>query len=186
MSNAVYTRRVFLGQTIFTAGAAAYVAGCKRPAPKAEMLSAEEAAVVTAMAEQIIPADQDPGATDLGVIHYIDRQLRRRHAKHFPLYRDGVAALQASSEGLHGKPFTALAWDEQTALLRMLDSGSAPGDAWKSVPAQTFFKIVIDHTMQGFYGSPRHGGNLNFMSFKMLGLDMPDIIGQNRYEGGEG
>ena len=36
-------------------------------------------------------------------------------------------------------------------------------------------------TMQVFYGAPRHGGNKNFMSYKMLGLDMPVVTGQNRY-----
>ena len=35
--------------------------------------------------------------------------------------------------------------------------------------------------MQGFYGSPRHGGNRNYVSYKMLGLEYPRVIGQNRY-----
>jgi gluconate 2-dehydrogenase gamma chain len=35
--------------------------------------------------------------------------------------------------------------------------------------------------MQGYYGSPIHGGNKDYMSFNMLGLDYPLIIGQNRY-----
>jgi gluconate 2-dehydrogenase gamma chain len=34
--------------------------------------------------------------------------------------------------------------------------------------------------MQGYYGSPRHGGNKNFISYKMIGLDEPQIIGENR------
>jgi gluconate 2-dehydrogenase gamma chain len=35
--------------------------------------------------------------------------------------------------------------------------------------------------MQGFYGSPRHGGNRNYVSYKMLGLEYPVVMGQNRY-----
>jgi len=35
--------------------------------------------------------------------------------------------------------------------------------------------------MQGFYGSPRHGGNRNYASYKMMGLEYPRLIGQNRY-----
>jgi len=35
--------------------------------------------------------------------------------------------------------------------------------------------------MQGYYGSPRHGGNKDNMSYKMLKLDYPVVIGQNRY-----
>jgi hypothetical protein len=30
--------------------------------------------------------------------------------------------------------------------------------------------MVIDHTMQGFYGSPEHGGNRDEASWKMLGI----------------
>jgi gluconate 2-dehydrogenase gamma chain len=36
--------------------------------------------------------------------------------------------------------------------------------------------------MQGFYGSPRHGGNRGFVSFRMIGIDYPRIVGQNRYK----
>ena len=41
--------------------------------------------------------------------------------------------------------------------------------------------MIRDHTMQGFYGSPRHGGNKGYASYKMLGLEYPRVIGQNRY-----
>jgi gluconate 2-dehydrogenase gamma chain len=36
--------------------------------------------------------------------------------------------------------------------------------------------------MQSYYGSSRHGGNKNNTSYKMLQLDYPVIIGQNRYK----
>jgi gluconate 2-dehydrogenase gamma chain len=34
--------------------------------------------------------------------------------------------------------------------------------------------------MQGFYGSPRHGGNRDYLSYRMLGIDYPQVIGRNR------
>jgi gluconate 2-dehydrogenase gamma chain len=43
---------------------------------------------------------------------------------------------------------------------------------------------VLDHTRQGFYGSPRHGGNRDYASYRMLGLAYPNLIGQNRYANG--
>jgi gluconate 2-dehydrogenase gamma chain len=39
-----------------------------------------------------------------------------------------------------------------------------------SSPLASFFAMVIDHTMQGFYGSPEHGGNRDEASWKMLGI----------------
>jgi gluconate 2-dehydrogenase gamma chain len=37
---------------------------------------------------------------------------------------------------------------------------------------------VCDHCMQGYYGSPRHGGNRDFASWKMLGLPYPQVVGR--------
>ena len=45
-----------------------------------------------------------------------------------------------------------------------------------------FFNLVIRHSMQGFYGAPRHGGNRNYMSYRMMGLDFPLVVGRNHYE----
>ena len=35
----------------------------------------------------------------------------------------------------------------------------------------SFFALVIDHTMQGFYGSPQYGGNRDEASWKMLAIE---------------
>jgi gluconate 2-dehydrogenase gamma chain len=40
--------------------------------------------------------------------------------------------------------------------------------------------------MQGFYGSPRHGGNKNYMSYQMMGIDFPLVVGRNHYKHLEG
>ena len=45
-----------------------------------------------------------------------------------------------------------------------------------------FFAYVVDHTMQGYYGDPRHGGNREGASWKMLGLPYPPIRGRLRYD----
>jgi len=62
----------------------------------------------------------------------------------------------------------------------MMEKNEMPQEQWTISPKK-FFDLLLDRTMQGFYGSPRHGGNKNYMSFKMLKLDYPLLIGQNRY-----
>ena len=44
-----------------------------------------------------------------------------------------------------------------------------------------FFNLVRSHTFQGYYGSPRHGGNRNAVSWHMLGLDEPPLRGRAQY-----
>jgi len=36
--------------------------------------------------------------------------------------------------------------------------------------------------MQGYYGSPRHGGNRDAISWRMLGLDEPPLRGRAQYD----
>ena len=64
----------------------------------------------------------------------------------------------------------------------MIQTGNMKESAWAGGFDKEFFSMVRDHSMQAYYGSPRHGGNKNNMSYKMLKLDYPLIIGQNRYK----
>ncbi|MGH8442968.1 MAG: gluconate 2-dehydrogenase subunit 3 family protein, partial [Nevskiaceae bacterium] len=57
--------------------AAAQQAGAARDAgADFEMLTAEEAADLAAIAAQIIPSDGSPGATEAGVVYFMDSALR--------------------------------------------------------------------------------------------------------------
>lgn len=141
----------------------------------------EEARLADAVAEQIIPADQDPGAHDLGVVFFMDQQLATTYVRFQQDYRKGLAGLEEASRLLFGRGFCGLAWNQQTELLKKLESGKVEGEMWRERSPAAFFRLVRDHAMQGFYGSPRHGGNRGYGSYRMLGLDYPQIIGQNRY-----
>jgi gluconate 2-dehydrogenase gamma chain len=143
--------------------------------------TAVEATVVDAIAEQIVPADEDAGAREAGVVSYIDRQLVGPFEEHQQTYRRGIAGVQQAANAMFGGDFESLSWTQQTRVLRAMERDEAPGDHWASTSARSFFELIRDHTMQGFYGSPRHGGNRNFVSFRMIGLDYPRIVGQNRY-----
>jgi gluconate 2-dehydrogenase gamma chain len=143
--------------------------------------SGAEAMVVDAVAEQIIPADQDAGARDANVVNYIDRQLVGPFETHQPTYRTGIVGVQQTSHALFGSNFETLEWARQTEVLRALERGDPPGAVWENASSRSFFELIRDHTMQGFYGSPRHGGNRGFVSFDMIGIDYPRIVGQNRY-----
>ena len=48
--------------------------------------------------------------------------------------------------------------------------------------SRAFFELVREHTMEGYYGSPRHGGNRDAVSWRMLGLDEPPLRGRAQYD----
>lgn len=145
----------------------------------------DEARLVEAVSEQIIPADTDPGAKDAGVVVFIDRQLVGPYARYQMAYRDGLRALQETCRRQFDKPFEALGWDDQTKVLASLEAGRAPQELWTSPTCSEFFNLVLEHTKQGFYGSPQDGGNRNYVSYKMLGLESSYRPGPNRDPGGK-
>ena len=52
--------------------------------------------------------------------------------------------------------------------------------------SEPFFDLVVTHAMQGFYGDPRHGGNRDFASWRMLGLPPVPVRGRNRTNSAKG
>ncbi len=147
-------------------------------------LTIEEAKVLEAVCEQIIPADKDPGAKEANVVNFIDKQLVKYYKKHQNTYRTGLAGVEETSKIKYNQSFDKLTLDQQYQIMLSLESGQAKGKIWEQHSSSGFFNLVREHTMQGFYGSPKHGGNKNYVSYKMLGLDSPIIIGQNRYHTG--
>ncbi len=132
-------------------------------APKHKVLTETEADIVIALTEAIIPADKDPGAKEAGVVHFIDTQLAGPYKRHVTRYRTELPKLDAACRIATGKGLAQLRLAERSGFLERVDKGEFPGGS--------FFQLVIDHTMQGFYGSPKHGGNRNAASWKMMGIE---------------
>jgi gluconate 2-dehydrogenase gamma chain len=171
-------RRIFL-QATAAAAAASTLPSCEGTKAGWRFFTDEEGKTVEAICDQIIPEDQDPGAARAGSAHYIDIQLVGAYRDHRETYRTALAGVDQSSAALCGKRFVDLAADEKVRVLTALENDQAPGEAWKGLPARQFFALIVDHTMQGFYGDPRHGGNKDGMSWKMLALPQPPVLGHD-------
>jgi gluconate 2-dehydrogenase gamma chain len=164
------TRRRFL-QVAATAAASSALISCARHAGPWRFFTPGEAHSIEALCEQIIPADQDPGATWAGTIYYIDSQLVGHFRKFQSAYRSGITSFDAACRAAHGRPFAELPFDTQTTFLNQLPASLQP-----------FFGMVITHTMQGFYGDARHSGNRDAVSWRMLGIPIIPIRGRDHYE----
>src|SRR5207247_1201849 len=81
-----------------------------------------------AVAEQIIPADQDPGAKQAGSVRYIDRVLAAEQRDRRPMYAAGLQGIDQTSRLLYSRDFVKVSFDEQTAVLEALEKGEAPGE----------------------------------------------------------
>jgi gluconate 2-dehydrogenase gamma chain len=139
-------------------------------APGYKVLSPAQVATLEAMAEQIIPADQDPSAREAGAVHYIDNVLASEQSERLALYAVGLEGTDQTSQLLYGLDFAKVSFDEQTVVLNSLEQGTAPGEVWRIVSSQEFFALAWGHVLEGFYGSPEHGGNKNYVSWEMVGF----------------
>jgi len=153
-------RRKFL-----TAGAAAAAAGCNANKNPWRFFTEAEAQTLAAICDQIVPADEDPGAAWAGAVAYIDRQLMGHFKEHQTAYRKGIA----TADQLSGGNFASLSKESQMVLLQKME---------KSKDTAAFVSLAVTHTMQGFYGSPRHGGNRDFASWRMLGVPSSPVRGR--------
>ena len=135
------------------------------------VLSDEEAGILTAICDQIVPADDFPSASQAGVLTFIDVQLRGPYKRHRQIYLLGLRRANLSCRNRFGTALDAATPPQQLEIVREIERQDPQ-----------FFGLVRNHTMQGYYGSPRHGGNRDAVSWRMLGLDEPPLRGRAQYD----
>jgi len=132
-------------------------------------LNDDDAATVAAFSERLMPgAPGKPGASDAGVLNYIDLALAGAYADQQDFYRRGLAALDAHCRTTYGKPFALLAAAQQDEVITALEGGKATGFSWPT--AQAFFNTVRTHTMEGMFADPVYGGNKDFAGWLLVGF----------------
>ena len=115
----------------------------------------EQAATVDAMAAQIYPTTDTPGAAEAQVLYFIDLALVTFAQDKQDIYTKGFAELAGHTGG---KPFASLPTDQQIQMLTMIEK-------------TPFFRTVRDHTIMGMFAAPQHGGNYKKIGWSQIGFD---------------
>jgi len=90
-------------------GGAAIAIGCTvREQRNWDFLTEDQARTLTAICDQIVPADEFPSASQAGVLTYIDRQLFRHYRRHQGAYREGLEQARAKSRERFGHDLALL------------------------------------------------------------------------------
>lgn len=147
-------------------------------------LTPKEAEELDRLSEELIPADPPspengvrgvPGAHDAKVVRYIDWQLATGapYERHLPTYRKHLALIREGGGQRAARPPAAAANCRAGAPRPPMSAAEVE----KEFPE--FFKLLLNHVKQGFYGHPRHGGNAGWASYRMLGIAGPSVTGRN-------
>lgn len=176
------SRRRFIAIAGIATSSFIVLQNCTYPHFSWRFFTIEEARLVDTIADQIIPADDWPGGKQSGVTNFIDKQLVGPYSRYQSTYRNGLRLISNTCKKLYNKNFEELLSAQQITFLETMEAGKLENTGFEPGFAREFFNLICDHTMQSYYGSSRHGGNKNNLSYKMLSLDYPLIIGQNRYK----
>ena len=152
----------------------------------------DECAFIHAACDQLIPHDEvGPGAVELGVPEFIDRHAQTPYAAGAIFYMEGpfVEAspefgyqgalaprdiLRVGIKGVDayckqhfsGKRFAELAPTDQETVLKSLEAGKIE---LEEISAKLFFSQFLGEVRMGYFADPKHGGNKNMGSWKMIG-----------------
>ena len=155
-------------------------------------LTSEERETVAAIFAILIPSDEDgPGATEAEAVTFIDRQLagfygQAQHwymkgpfpagaatqgyqSEHPPaqLYRLGLRELDLYCERDFGVPFRGLSEDDRHSVLEGLDNEEIE---FTDVSAKTFFDLMLENVIEGFFSDPIYGGNRDLIGWRYVGF----------------
>ena len=138
----------------------AHYAATSQSSPKLEFFTQEQSVEVEAIAAQIIPTDDTPGAREARVIYFIDRALATFAQDDRSLFVNGLEDLLKKTRKRFGKTkrFSDLSSARQTELL-------------KSIEKSPFFELARTMTILGMFSNPEYGGNYNQIGWKLLGFE---------------
>ena len=171
-------RRRFL-QTAVATGLAAGTVACSTEKSRFRFLTLKEAETAAAICDRLIPPDEFPGAAAAGAVDYIDLQLDGHLRKYRQAYRTGLAGVNAASQAKYGTRFATLQEERRSELLKLIEAGKASG-AWTG--QREFFALILAHTMQSYYGDPRHGGNREEVGYRSIGLPAVPVRGRSQHD----
>ncbi len=145
---------LLLGGAISAPTVAAVLAGCEassaggeRWSPRA--LTPEQGDLVAAIADQIIPRTDTPGARDVGVHRFIDTMLAEYYStEERSAFLSGLAEVDARARRSSGRSFVRLSASGQRDVLLPLDA-----EAYRDGTRQPFFRTMKELTLLGYYTS---------------------------------
>ncbi len=172
MNNQQLSRRVFLKSASDAARGSAIVLSlpmillsCERAElaklnkEEFTVLSEEEAQEFHAIAARIIPDDDTPGATEAGVIYFIDKVLADDRETEHEILKNGMRDLQAAAALNFGASwFHELEEIQQDQLLTEIENAG-------------FFNTIRFLTIAGMFSLPEYGGNRDKIGYQLIGFE---------------
>jgi gluconate 2-dehydrogenase gamma chain len=146
-----------------------------------KFFTAAEARTIQAACERIFPSDATgPGATEAGVVIYIDRQLAGPYGSDKYRYTKAPFVESVAEHGYQGKQSPREIYREGVRLIGVYDDlgfadlpPARQDQRLRVMESSLFFRLLRQHTLEGMFSDPMHGGNAGLIGWQLIGYPGP-------------
>jgi gluconate 2-dehydrogenase subunit 3-like protein len=133
--------------------------------PPIRFFRPDEAALMQAVIDRVLPQDDRDDAHKIPVLNYVDERLYNgvingyRYVDMPPddqAYRLGLEAVEEIAHYLHRKPFRELGQRQQDEVLKTIHDGNppVPKRIWERMSVKHFWSLLLQNVAEAYYAHP--------------------------------
>jgi hypothetical protein len=141
--------------------------------PPIRYFTPDEARLMQAVLDRVLPQDDRDEAHRMPLINYLDARLfEGRHDGYqyedMPpdgeAYKLGMRGIDAAARARHGKPFVDCSARAQEEVLRGLHDGKPAGghQVWRQLPLHRFWMLLVTDAADAYYAHPLAWDEIGF------------------------
>lgn len=141
--------------------------------PPLRFFTPEEAQLMQAVCNRLIPQDDRDEAHKIPIVNYIDNRLYHRRIDGYryedmppdhEAHRLGLQAIEQIARHLYHKLFTELNQHEQDSVLQTLHDVNPPAahEIWQKMSVQRFWMLLMQDAVDAYYAHPYAWDEIGF------------------------
>ncbi|GAC1405523.1 MAG: hypothetical protein NVSMB65_21110 [Chloroflexota bacterium] len=141
--------------------------------PPLRFFTAEEAALLQAVYARVLPQDDRDEEHRIPLVNSVDARLASGRINGYRFegmppdgaaHREGLRAIAALAQHLHGRPFEDLDPREQDEILKMLHDDKVPEaeGIWRHMSVTNYWSLLVQDAIEAYYAHPYAWDEIGF------------------------
>lgn len=141
--------------------------------PPIRFFTPDEARLMQAVCDRLIPQDDRDDAHKIAIVNYIDERLHSGRIDGYRFedmppdaeaHRLGLKAIEAIAQHMYHKPFVQLGQREQDSVLQSIHDTNPPAaqDIWQKMSVQRFWMLLMQDAIDAYYAHPYAWDEIGF------------------------
>lgn len=133
--------------------------------PPIRFFTPDEAILMQAVCDRLLPQDDRDDEHKIPVVNYIDNRLYSRRIDGYRFedmppdheaHRLGLQAIQIIAQHLYGTSFTELDQTQQDTILKSIHDAKPPAadDIWQKMSVKHFWMLILQDVLDAYYAHP--------------------------------